>query len=165
MGNSTYPLRLMHDVLLIPVPGVPVPAFLPVYSWRVPAGFPSPATDELEGLFDLNRLLFRHPTATYMVRVGGESMSGAEIHTGDLLAVDKHLEADHGHIVVAVLDGECTVKRLERRGQAWWLVPANPAFRPYRIQTGEELFIWGVVTHVVHELIPGKLTALLRTFD
>ena len=91
----------MHDVLLIPVLEAPMAAYLPVFSYRVPAGFPSPATDEMEGLFDLNSLLFRHPDATYLVRVSGESMSGAEIHAGDLLAVDKHLEADHGHIVVA----------------------------------------------------------------
>jgi DNA polymerase V len=92
-------------------------------------------------------------------------MAGAEIHAGDLLAVDKHLEADHGHIVVAVVEGDCTVKRLERRGADWWLVPANPAFEPYRIRTGEEIHIWGVVTHVVHELIPGKLNALLLSRD
>jgi DNA polymerase V len=100
----------MPDVLLIPVLEVEHPTYLPVFQFLVPAGFPSPATDELAGLFDLNRLLFRHPDATYLVRVTGESMAGAEIHAGDLLAVDKHLEADHGHIVVAVVEGECTVK-------------------------------------------------------
>jgi DNA polymerase V len=155
----------MYDVILVPVPEAVLPAFLPVFACQVPAGFPSPADDHVEALFDLNRLLFRHPDATYLVRVAGESMAGAEIHTGDLLAVDKHLEADHGHIVVAVVEGDCTVKRLERRGSDWWLVPANPAFEPYRIRTGEEIHIWGVVTHVVHELIPGKLNALLHSRD
>lgn len=155
----------MHDVLLLEVQEAPAPLLLPVFACRVAAGFPSPATDELEGLFDLNRLLFRHPDATYLVRVMGESMSGAEIHAGDLLAVDKQLLADHGHIVVAVVEGECTVKRLERRGEDWWLVPANPAFQPYRVLTGEEVNIWGVVTHVVHELVPGRLTALLQSRD
>ena len=118
----------MHDVLFIPVLEAPIPALVPVFSCRVPMGFPSPAPDELEGLFDLNRLLFRPPDATYLVRVSGESMSGAGIHAGDLLAVDKHREADHGHIIVSMVDGDCTVKRLERRGETWWLVPANPAF-------------------------------------
>lgn len=155
----------MYDVLLIPVREAPRPASLPVFGCRVPAGFPSPASDELEGLFDLNKLLFRHPDATYLVRVSGESMAGAEIHAGDLLAVDKHLEADHGHVVVAVVAGDCTVKQLVRRGETWWLMPANPAFAPYEIRTGEELYIWGVVTHVVHELVPGRLTALLRSRD
>lgn len=111
---------------------------LPVFSCRVAAGFPSPATDDLEGLFDLNRLLFRHPNVTYLVRVMGESMAGTEIHADNLLAVDKHMEADHGHIVVAVADGNCTVRRLERRCKDWWLVPANLAFDAYRIQRPEE---------------------------
>lgn len=155
----------MYDLLLIPVCEALRPTYLPVFSYRVPAGFPSPADDHLEGLLDLNRLLFRHPEATYLVRVTGESMREAEIHAGDLLAVDKHLEADHGHIVVAVVEGDCTVKRLERRGESWWLMPANPAYQPYQIRTGEELVIWGVVTHVVHELIPGRLTALLHSHD
>ena len=155
----------MYDVVLIPVPEAVLPAYLPVFACLVPAGFPSPADDHIEALFDLNQLLFRHPDATYLVRVTGESMSGAEIHPGDLLAVDKHLPADHGHIVVAVVEGDCTVKRLERRGDDWWLVPANPAFEAYRIRTGEEIHIWGVVTHVVHELIPGRLNALLLSRD
>jgi DNA polymerase V len=137
----------MHDVVLVPVPEAVLPAYLPVFACLVPAGFPSPADDHIEALFDLNQLLFRHPDATYLVRVTGESMAGAEIHPGDLLAVDKHLPADHGHIVVAVVEGDCTVKRFER------------------IRTGEEIHIWGVVTHVVHELIPGKLNALLLSRD
>jgi DNA polymerase V len=156
----------MRDINLIPIAGLtPSPFLLPVFSCLVQAGFPSPATDHLDGLIDLNRLLFRHPDATYLVRVSGESMCGAEIHAGDLLAVDKHLEADHGHIVVAVVDGDCTVKRLERKGDSWWLMPANPAFRPYEITDPDGLRIWGVVTHVVHELIPGRLTALLQSID
>lgn len=156
----------MNDVhvIRVPEPG-PNPSLLPLFSYLVPAGFPSPASDHLEGLFDMNRLLFRHPDATYMLRVGGESMSGAEIHTGDLLAVDKHLEADHGHIVVAVVQGECTVKRLVREGQSWWLMPENPAFKPYEITDTDELRIWGVVTHVVHELLPGRQKALLHSID
>ena len=156
----------MNDVILIPVPEPgPSPMRLPLFSYRVPAGFPSPATDHLEGLFDLNRLLLRHPDATYLLRVSGESMAGAEIHTGDLLAVDKHLEADHNHIVVAVVNGECTVKRLVRDGAKWWLKPENPAYQPYEITDTDELRIWGVVTHVVHELIPGKLHALIQSLD
>ena len=156
----------MNDVLLIAVPEPSPDCFLlPLFSYLVPAGFPSPASDHLEGVFDLNRLLLRHPDATYLLRVSGESMAGAEIHTGDLLAVDKHLEADHNHIVVTVVQGECTVKRLVRDGATWWLKPENPAFEPYEITEADELRIWGVVTHVVHELIPGKLTALVQSLD
>jgi DNA polymerase V len=156
----------MSDVELIPVVATETPFFLPLFSCSVPAGFPSPASDHLEDeLFDLNRLLLRHPDATYLVRVSGESMAGAEIHAGDLLAVDKQLEADHNHIVVAVVEGECTVKQLVCKGGAWWLMPANPAYQPYEIRDTNEVSIWGVVTHVLHELVPGKLAALLRTRD
>lgn len=155
----------MNNVQLIPVTPSQTPFLLPLFSSLVSAGFPSPATDHLDGLLDLNRLLLRHPDATYLLRVSGESMCGAEIHAGDLLAVDKHLEADHGHIVVAVVEGDCTVKRLVRKGQTWWLMPENPAYKPYEITDPDGLCIWGVVTHVVHELIPGKLNALLHSRD
>jgi DNA polymerase V len=64
-----------------------------------------------------------------------------------------------------VIHGECTVKRLVREGQKWWLKPENPAYAPYEITDTDELRIWGVVTHVVHELLPGKLTALLKSQD
>lgn len=155
----------MTTIELIEVGTPTTTLWLPLFASLVPAGFPSPASDELEELFDMNRLLFRHPEATYLVRVSGESMTNAEIHAGDLLAVDKHLEADHNHIVVAVVEGECTVKRLVRRGGTWWLQAENPKYPDYEITEPENLRIWGVVTHVVHELIPGKLTALLRSRD
>lgn len=155
----------MADVELIPVAEPLGPALVPVFSSLVPAGFPSPADDYVDEQFDLNKLLFRHPEATYMIRVTGESMAGAEIHAGDLLAVDKHLDADHGDIVVAVVDGDCTVKRLELREQEWWLIPANPAYKPYHIQEADNVRIWGVVTHVVREVRAGKLAALLHSRD
>jgi DNA polymerase V len=91
--RARLPFRPMPDVILVPVPEGILPAYLPVFACLVPAGFPSPTDDHSEALFDLNHLLFRHPDATYLVRVTGESMAGAEIHVGDLLAVDKHLEA------------------------------------------------------------------------
>lgn len=155
----------MTSVDLIPVDVTENPLLIPVFGCLVPAGFPSPASSEIEDLFDLNRMLLRHPDATYLVRVAGESMAGAEIHEGDLLAVDKLMEADHGHIVVAVVEGDCTVKRLVCKGGVWWLEPANPAFKAYQIQDTADVSIWGVVTHVLHELVPGKLAALLRTRD
>ena len=158
----------MPDIELIPVPEpTDTPFLLPGFSCLIPAGFPSPANDavDVDGLFDLNRLLLRHPDATYLVRVSVESMAGAEIHAGDLLAVDKHLEAESGYIVVAVVEGECTVKQFVQQNDSFWLLPANPAYQPYEIIDPEAVSIWGVVTHVVHELIPGKLHSLLRTRD
>ena len=155
----------MTTIELIDVGTPTTTLYLPLFASLVPCGFPSPASDDLEELFDLNRLLFRHPEATYLIRVAGESMKNAEIHPGDLLAVDKRLEADHNHIVVAVLEGECTVKRLVCREGSWWLQAENPDYADFEITDPENLRIWGVVTHVVHELIPGKLTALLRSRD
>ncbi|GAB2452241.1 umuD protein [Hymenobacter qilianensis] len=155
----------MRAVELLPVPDSDTSFLLPLFSCQVSAGFPSPASDHVDETFDLNRLLLRHPDATYLVRVIGESMSGAEIHAGDLLAVDKQLEADHNHIVVAVVEGECTVKRLVCEHGTWWLKPENPAYEPWQIHDADQVQIWGVVTHVLHELVPGKLSALLRTRD
>ena len=103
----------------------------------------------MESALDLNAYLVRNPAATFMVRVGGDSMAGAGIADGDLLVVDRSEEAVHGKIVVAVLDGELTVKRLHLRNGARRLVPENPKYKPLRIESGQELQIWGVVTGVI----------------
>lgn len=125
---------------------------LPVFLGRLPAGFPSPADDYLEGKLDLNRHLIKHPAATFFVRVSGDSMIEAGIHTGDLLVVDRSLEARNGNVIVAALDGELTVKRLFKRGKTVRLVPANTNYQPIEIQSQQEFEIWGVVTNVIHAL-------------
>ena len=89
---------------------------LPLFSSTIAAGFPSPADDYLERDLDLNEYFVKHETATYYLRVSGDSMENAGIRHNDLLVVDKSLEARDGSIVVAVIDGELTVKRLRRRG-------------------------------------------------
>src|SRR5690606_22581593 len=83
---------------------------LPLFVERVACGFPSPAQDYIEDRLDLNRLAVRHPSATYFVKVSGDSMIGAGIGDGDLLVVDRSLDAGHGDIVVAAVAGEFTVK-------------------------------------------------------
>jgi SOS-response transcriptional repressor LexA len=100
---------------LLPIPLVPTPwpCLLPLFGSRIPAGFPSPADDDLEGTIDLNAQLIRHPAATFFLRVQGDSMTGAGIHDGDLLVVDREREARSGSIVVAAVDGELTLKRLK----------------------------------------------------
>lgn len=125
---------------------------LPVFLGRLPAGFPSPADDYLEGKLDLNRHLITHPAATFFVRVSGDSMLGAGIHTGDLLVVDRSLEAVDGNVIVAALDGELTVKRLSKRGTAVRLLPENQNYQPIEVQPQQEFEIWGVVTNVIHAL-------------
>jgi DNA polymerase V len=127
---------------------------LPVFLQRVQAGFPNPADDFLiEGYLDLNEHLVRRPAATYYLRVAGTSMIGAGIHPGDLLVVDRAIEPGDGHVVVAVLDGELTVKRLRLDGERAWLEPDNPAFAPLRVFPHSQFEIWGVVSAVIHPLL------------
>jgi DNA polymerase V len=125
---------------------------LPVFLGRLPAGFPSPADDYLEGKLDLNRHLIKHPAATFFVRVSGDSMIEAGIHTGDLLVVDRSLEATDGNVIVAALDGELTVKRLSTRDRTVRLLPANKNYQPIEIHGNQTFEIWGVVTNVIHAL-------------
>lgn len=125
---------------------------LPVFLGRLPAGFPSPADDYIEGKLDLNRHLIKHPAATFFVRVSGDSMIEAGIHTGDILVVDRSLEAVDGNVIVAALDGELTVKRLSKRGQTIRLLPANKDYQPIEIKPQQVFEIWGVVTNVIHAL-------------
>ena len=128
----------------------PLPCPLPLFGARIPAGFPSPADDDLEGTIDLNEQLIRHPAATFFLRVQGDSMTGAGIRDGDLLVVDRAREAKSGSIVVAAVDGELTLKRLKIEGERVWLVPEHPDYAPLEIQGEMGLVVWGVVAHVVH---------------
>lgn len=125
---------------------------LPVFLGRLPAGFPSPSDDYLEGTLDLNRHLIKHPAATFFVRVSGDSMIGAGIHSGDLLVVDRSLEPIDGHVIVAALDGELTVKRLSTQGAKIRLIPENPTHQPLNVHPTQSFEIWGVVTNVIHAL-------------
>lgn len=125
---------------------------LPLFASKVAAGFPSPADDHLDGQLDLNEHLIRHPAATFFVRAQGDSMLGAGIHNGDLLVVDRSLEPRNGSIVIAVVNGELTVKRLKLESGQVCLMPENPAYPPIAIADGQDLTIWGVVAHVVHAL-------------
>ncbi len=125
---------------------------LPLASDPVAAGFPSPADDYVEVGIDLNEQLIRHPSSTFFLRVSGDSMTGAGIHNGDLLVVDRSLEPRPGRVVVAVLDGAFTLKRLMRNAGNLVLEAANPAYPPLKLQGCEEVQIWGVAVHVIHPL-------------
>jgi DNA polymerase V len=125
---------------------------LPLFGSKIRAGFPSPADDHLEASIDLNQHYVRHPAATFFVRVQDTSMIGAGIHSGDMLVVDRSLEAKSGSIVIAVVNGEMTLKRLLLSGDEVWLMPENPDFQPLQILDGMELQLWGVVAHVIHSL-------------
>ena len=115
----------------------------------VQAGFPSPAGDYMETPIDLNSHIIEHPSATFFVRVEGESMIGAYIPPNALLVVDRALKPKNGSIVVAVVDGEFTVKRLEKGLNYLRLLPENPKFKPIEILEGMQCEIWGVVKAIV----------------
>ncbi|HJR06217.1 MAG TPA: translesion error-prone DNA polymerase V autoproteolytic subunit [Pyrinomonadaceae bacterium] len=124
----------------------------PLFLASVSAGFPSPAEDYIEGRLDLNRHLIKHPAATFFVRVAGDSMIGSGIHPGDILVVDRALEPQDSNVVIAVVDGELTVKRISQRHGKLFLVPDNQAYQPLEILEEMEFEVWGVVTSVIHNL-------------
>lgn len=123
---------------------------LPLYLSPVKAGFPSAADDYLDRALDLNDFLIKHPAATFVVKVKGDSMIGAGIQSGDMLIVDRSLEAKDKKIVVAILNGEFTVKRLHQRQGKMFLIAENPQYQPIEITPGIDFEIWGVVVHVIH---------------
>ncbi len=125
----------------------------PLMDSTVAAGFPSPAEERVDRPLDLNELLVRKPAATFFVRARGESMIDAGIRSGDILVVDRSLEAADGSIVVASVNNEFTVKYLRTaRGRAS-LEPANKKFKPLVFSDADELRIFGVVTAVIHRFV------------
>jgi DNA polymerase V len=118
----------------------------------VSAGFPSPADDYIEDKLDLNKYLVKHPAATFFVKVNGDSMIGAGIHHGDILIVDRSLEPVDKKVVIAVVDGELTVKRIRTGNGRVALVPENDAYQVLNIEDGMNFEIWGVVTSVIHSV-------------
>jgi DNA polymerase V len=124
---------------------------IPLASALVPAGFPSPADDYTEEKLNLHDLLVTHPAATFFVRAVGTSMIDAGIQSGDLLVVNRALQPRDGAIVIAIVDGELTVKTYRDRGGQLRLVPENPAQPPIPIGPESEVHVWGVVTSVVHQ--------------
>lgn len=123
-----------------------------LYLSSIKAGFPSPADDYLEKPLDLNEYLIEHPAATFFVRVKGDSMAGAGIFSGDILIVDRSIEATTDKIIVAILNGEFAVKRLKKMNQQIFLISENPHYTPIEIKEEMEFEVWGVVIHVIHSL-------------
>jgi len=124
----------------------------PLLGSKVPAGFPSPAQDYIEATLDLNEFLISHPNATFFIKVEGYSMINAGIQPDDILIVDRSLEAINNKIVIAIVDGELTVKRLSIIDDIYWLVPENSSYSAIRIDENIDFVIWGIVTYVIHKL-------------
>ena len=149
LSHAVQP-ALAEQILL---PGKMSPTQLtPLYSHSISAGFPSPADDYIKERLDLNELLVSNKSATFFLRVKGDSMINAGIHHGDIIVVDRSVQPAHRSIVVAVVDGELTVKRLITRSGAAELHAENPKYAPICLQEGQELTIWGVVTSSVHQV-------------
>lgn len=127
---------------------------LPFEDAGIKAGFPSPAQDYMNASIDLNRELIRHKETTFYARVSGNSLIDAGIGDGDIIVIDKSLEATTGDYVVAFIDGEFTLKefRLDEENKCAWLIPYNKDFSPIKVTQENDFMIWGVVTYVIKKM-------------
>ncbi|MGS0744297.1 LexA family protein [Glaciimonas sp. GG7] len=146
--------RIPANLASVPlsVAQAPIVCSIPLFLNKVPAGFPSPAADYIEDGLDLNDYLVKHKAASFYFTVEGDSMSGAGILNGDRVLVDRSIEPKHGHIVVAVISNEFTLKRLYRWRGVVELRPENPAYKIIRVSEDDDLQIWGVVAAVVRKI-------------
>ncbi len=130
------------------------PFYAPLYNSRVSAGTPFVADDHIEKSIDLNKELVKHPSATFFVRVCGDSMIHAGIFDGDTLVVDRSLSVYNRAIVIAVLNGELTVKRfIKSDTHQIILQPENSNYQPIVVDEGMDFQVWGVVTNVIRALV------------
>ena len=127
------------------------PSTRPLLEHKLSAGFPSPAADYVEKGLDLNAFLVQHKEASFFFEVVGDSMSGIGILGGDIVLVDRSVTPVHGHYVLAVIDGDYTLKRLHKRQGVIELHPENSAYAPIRLIEGQELQVWGVVSAVIRK--------------
>ena len=134
------------------LPGDSDPVILKLYASQIPAGFPSPADDFAEKTLDLNDYLIGNKSATFLVKVQGESMINTGIFDGDLLVIDRSKDFIHGKVILGVLNGEFTVKRLELKKDKVFLLPENDQFNKIEITEEMDFKIWGVVTFAIHKL-------------
>lgn len=122
----------------------------PLFTTPISAGFPSPAENHVDRKIDLNEELIKHPAATFFVRVEGDSMQDAGILSGDILIVDRSIQAKDGKIIVAVVNGEFTVKKIKKIKDKYFLVPENKKYSRTEITKEMDFSIWGVVLHAIH---------------
>ena len=125
---------------------------IPLFGSDVQAGAPDLGDDYVEAHVNLHDYVVERPQATFFVRAKGQSMKNAGIGDGDLMVVDRDIQAKNGHIIVAAVDGELTVKRLHKTATSLQLLPENEDFEPIVVQQEQEFTVWGVVTNVIHRL-------------
>lgn len=150
---------------LEPLPGLAYPSMLeperllgwPLLATPVPAGFPLPADDRVERQLSLDEHLIRHPAATFLIRVAGNALAETGIHDGDLLVVDRAVPPLAGSVVLAVIEGEFVLTRLDRDTEGRRVLPSARPDEPDRLfGVDPNLTIWGVARWVIHRLWPGR---------
>ena len=124
----------------------------PFFSGGIKAGFPSPAADFEENKISLDKTLVKNTEATFYAKVVGNSMTGAGIDDGDILVIDRSLEPVHHKIAVCLSDGEFTVKRIKKDGEALFLMPENSNYKPIEINLHTDFTVWGIVTYVIKKV-------------
>ncbi|WP_288253808.1 translesion error-prone DNA polymerase V autoproteolytic subunit [uncultured Hydrogenophaga sp.] len=142
ISGASHPVAIVASAMALPMPDAPVRA-----------GFPSPAEDFAVNRLDLTQILVTHPQATFLLRVAGSSMRDAGIEDGDTLVVDRAIKPQHGHVVVAVVDGEFTVKYLHQRAGRLRLKAANPTFPDIVPKDGQTIEVWGVVSSCIKRFV------------
>ncbi len=135
-----------------PIPVASSPIWLNLCSDSVPAGYPSPITEQAKELVDINSQLIRNEIATYIFRVKGNAMIDAGIFDADVLIVDRSIEAKHDEIVLATFNNEFIVKRLYQRTGLIKLISENPIYPSLVIKERDDFAVWGVVTNSIHKL-------------
>jgi DNA polymerase V len=129
-------------------------ANIPLMSHKASCGFPSPADDYLDRPLDFNELLVANPAATFAVRVGGDSMINAGLYPDDIAVVDRSLTARDKNIILALVDGEFTIKRYRKKASRVWLQAENPAYNDIKINEETAFEVWGVIKYSVRMLEP-----------
>jgi len=125
---------------------------IPLYGGKVAAGEAAPTEDHVEEHLNLNSHLIKNPSSTFMVRATGDSMINAGIFQDDIMIVDRDLPVTNGNIVVAAIDGDLTVKRLQRKDNKLLFLPENDNYSPIDATQSENVVIWGTVTNVIHSV-------------
>ena len=124
-----------------------------LYTTSISAGFPSPAEDHMDISLDINEYLVKHPSSTFYIYVKGDSMIDSGIFDGDLLIVDRSLEVKSNSVVVAVIDGDFTVKKIKKDSGNLYLIPQNKKYKPILLENNMDFQIWGIVTHTIHHFL------------
>lgn len=146
-------MKLIILVVMIEIYNIDLSStlLLPLFSSRVPAGFPSPAEDYIENNLDLNKYLIQHPSSTFFIKITGLSMIDANINPEDILIIDRSIKVKNNDVVLAILEGAFTVKRLKIINDKAFLYPENTSYKPIEISAGMDFEVWGKVIWSIHK--------------